>query len=936
MRRFWNRVGPTWDDGVAFGMALLLLVAMAIPVFAAWDSLEGTVVSRGLLAALVAILLGLASVVGGFRQYRIGHVWAVILGVAGAMGLLVWSSKVNQVWSPVARRVGTQEWQWLSLAGVLGIIGLFVALAVFMLALQSLTSWLVGRQRAVKFERRKLLVPTAASVIVVILVRNFYVNLGSSSQYVSGPLIWGQLVIFIVLLIGLLILCSRVTGIKGRFGLLFAWGTIIFCGGFVETAGSRALGGSPVLAAVSLCLILGIVLLIFPPRLDRGDSTDEEGSDKRSGVSWLFGVPLILLVLGSVVMNYSVNCVSLLQGQSINVALMSRSMGHDQGTQLDVLYDKNSNSNSYVFEFSKTSKADILKRFDPGRAIRQIELRGMPAHVDCESIGRLPALKVHLKQCQVTAKQLNQLASGNSVVFEDVELIDGTEYSWSAPTSWEFVKPKPGQIEGLLAPIEDDSLLNSITVERGEISVGDWAELVRVSQGVSVKTAGTKLPAREIVVRAQSTHESLANISIALVANPAHDEFSEQAKLLILLNDQVDFTALWMNYSGMPTRSHLKKMLVGAGALVFRDLRPGQLAQAFAKVERFSGISKIDIKRSRLSEEDWLVLGRITSAYGVPVQVSAYSFPDGFIDQWVQQQSGSLARMTVQKILDAQGKHELGVYWKMAQGTDITFGTETLRTSGLKGESLWNAAWALRLINDFHCRSLLLKYATLEAADREELTQYLRSGNWVMEEDEFGNPVSLYWPFLVRSEDLKRFAELVELRRLFLCPEWVNLGVIKWETDLSSIAALVNLEELRISPWIRPTNLSFLDELPNLRVLELTVGNKSLNSFSLQHAHALEELILYGVPNERVFRELIKVKSLKKLTIVETESVAGFDPKKAEKFLKVRRPDLELEFFSPGVYWASHSEEFQQHRQKIIAELVRGESDETGEEESAR
>ncbi len=117
------------------------------------------------------------------------------------------------------------------------------------------------------------------------------------------------------------------------------------------------------------------------------------------------------------------------------------------------------------------------------------------------------------------------------------------------------------------------------------------------------------------------------------------------------------------------------------------------------------------------------------------------------------------------------------------------------------------------------------------------------------------------------------------------------------QVDLGPIQRLVNLERLVLPAGLKVPDFSFLQRLKNLQHLQFDCGVQGQVPLSAKQCPRLESVRLFGKPSTSLLQELAKIKTLGKVTMVDSPNyfIAEGDRQKARRLLA---PRVELEFLS--------------------------------------
>ncbi|MEM9944073.1 MAG: hypothetical protein AAF939_21130, partial [Planctomycetota bacterium] len=181
--------------------------------------------------------------------------------------------------------------------------------------------------------------------------------------------------------------------------------------------------------------------------------------------------------------------------------------------------------------------------------------------------------------------------------------------------------------------------------------------------------------------------------------------------------------------------------------------------------------------------------------------------------------------------------------------------------------------------------------------------------------------------------------QFLALKDLSFDESWVQSGNKNGEFAFNiDVSRLQNLERLWLSRNSVATDLSILVPLKKLRFLQCTIPESSGVGFD--RLLNLENLVLYGVPENSILRNLALLKKLKSVTIVDSElqfSDSDFQTPIAVRAPTVANQESRSEFLAkanrilPGVsvkvvsdknYAPETPQKFQEHVNRLRIQLL--------------
>ncbi len=170
-----------------------------------------------------------------------------------------------------------------------------------------------------------------------------------------------------------------------------------------------------------------------------------------------------------------------------------------------------------------------------------------------------------------------------------------------------------------------------------------------------------------------------------------------------------------------------------------------------------------------------------------------------------------------------------------------------------------------------------------------------------------------------------QFKGLENVRVLSFDPAWVE-GMSTGTgngipTDLSSLRSMTNLEELYFEIGFVPEDLSFLNQLPSLKNLQIpSVLRKVTGPIGFDACQTLESITFFGKPDNTTYREILNLKNLKRLVIVNNENDKSLNDQYLVK-LRKKFPSIDADIILPSETETLVPKPFREFRDRKRKEL---------------
>ncbi len=180
---------------------------------------------------------------------------------------------------------------------------------------------------------------------------------------------------------------------------------------------------------------------------------------------------------------------------------------------------------------------------------------------------------------------------------------------------------------------------------------------------------------------------------------------------------------------------------------------------------------------------------------------------------------------------------------------------------------------------------------------------------------------------------LQRLKTMAELKVVSLDLDWLpsfELRILNYRTNLTSLSKLSNLEELYLPRGVFVSDFSFMKNLNKLQHLQvdptITAGisfaPNSTQRFQAKYCLSLKSLVLFSVPDIAMQGELLKIKTLEELTIVDMEQeLTTAENAKDRAAFEQKFQGVNLRIVPEGEYQPDIPLDLQQHVQRIRADV---------------
>ena len=331
----------------------------------------------------------------------------------------------------------------------------------------------------------------------------------------------------------------------------------------------------------------------------------------------------------------------------------------------------------------------------------------------------------------------------------------------------------------------------------------------------------------------------------------------------------------------------------------FRDAKPGAVASFFKAVKCEKQMTYLFLT-TPAANEDWATVEEVSQTAHVYLH---RGWADGFV---MPKADRSLKNIHVY-IYSEREKENFD--------KDVFLNTDIDFSFGGRSDSLENT-WKLLIFrgqNDFysHVDSIAVVDKTFEERAKEIGMAY--------QLNEDGTVESLYFPW----GESERFV-LPDLRVLSYDPHWVgieSMGGTGNLVDLGPLKLSPNLEELYLSTTLVPRDLAFLSNLKSLKHLQTpSVVRKVTGPVGFDACQTLESITFLGTPDNQSYREVAKLKSMKRLVIVNVDEEKLLTPEYRDKLAK-KLPGVEVKILEPMETESLVPESFREYRDRMREEM---------------
>ena len=132
---------------------------------------------------------------------------------------------------------------------------------------------------------------------------------------------------------------------------------------------------------------------------------------------------------------------------------------------------------------------------------------------------------------------------------------------------------------------------------------------------------------------------------------------------------------------------------------------------------------------------------------------------------------------------------------------------------------------------------------------------------------------------------------------------------------------LTNLEELYFEKMFIPEDLSFLAGLKSLKHLQIpSVVRKVTGPIGFDACQSLESVTFIGVPDNKSYHEISRLKNLKRLVIVNVDEDPLLTPKYLKK-LQAKLPEVDVKIIPASELESLIPKPFLEYRDRVRKEL---------------
>ena len=340
--------------------------------------------------------------------------------------------------------------------------------------------------------------------------------------------------------------------------------------------------------------------------------------------------------------------------------------------------------------------------------------------------------------------------------------------------------------------------------------------------------------------------------------------------------------------------------VVNPGSLAtieFRDTSPLAVSTFFKAAKCEKKLTWL-LVHGPVANEDWPFVEEVAQS-GV-----VYLYGGWTDDFQLPKQTRSLKKVHVTTAVK-----DVTLFKNLILNTDIVF-----HFGGRLNESP-EAAWNLLMLrgsSEFFNRRLMVASGGLFAEHAKEIGMAYQ-----INDDQSID--SLYFPW---GAD-EAIPALSNLKVLSYDPSWVGLEAMRLNNPIAvgHLKSQTRLEELYFDPMFVPLNLGFLENLPSLKHLQIpSVVRRVTGPVGFDACQSLESITFLGTPDNKSYREVAKLKNLKRLVIVNFDEDSMLSPRYRDK-LAEKLPGVEVELREPTEMEALIPKPFREYRDQVRKEL---------------
>lgn len=345
----------------------------------------------------------------------------------------------------------------------------------------------------------------------------------------------------------------------------------------------------------------------------------------------------------------------------------------------------------------------------------------------------------------------------------------------------------------------------------------------------------------------------------------------------------------------------------------------GQISEFLTGVEAASPLSNLYVSNSEINLDDWKSLVRVAQTCSVSLHQSL--LPEDLMERWQLKEGESISSMSL-----GQLKNQQSLNLKFAQNTDAIVSflpAAEVQGNGLE-DKIYQDYWGMLLLAGHRIESVQDRYETLALprtqgtpSFRKSFLELARQNHWLVSESVSGSLESFYFPSYVPKlvADLRQFPEV---KRISFDDSWVSSNRNYFRdaglVSLDDLKTFTQLESLYLPVRVEPRDLAFLSKMPNLRELAISPRREAVNRPGFEQCLSLESLTLLNSPSRQVLLELVKIPTLKNLTIVDFGY--QFSNPQSQAALRKRFQGVEVEFVPVHLYRPEPPDEFREHRKR--------------------
>ena len=342
-------------------------------------------------------------------------------------------------------------------------------------------------------------------------------------------------------------------------------------------------------------------------------------------------------------------------------------------------------------------------------------------------------------------------------------------------------------------------------------------------------------------------------------------------------------------------------------SISFQDTKPGAI-KAFFDAAKCEGQLNYTIVQTKVGAEDWPAIVNAAQGGG---GVHLYGgLENGFR---VPKNGPSLKRVVLSDFsAEADTGFDYATRRELILDTDIRIGLPAGQQRS--PEFLWKL---MMLRGSIDAYGTEFKFQD----SGKSIHAFAKEAGMAYKVEDNGTIHSLFYPWGSVEPDV---GVLVDLKVLSFDPTWIGAEAFSQRSEFVNtrhLTHMTGLQELYFEQIFVPDNLAFLANLKSLKHIQIpSVVRKVTGAIGFDACQSLESVTFLGIPDNKSYHEISRLKNLKRFTIVNVEDDPILSQRYLEK-LQEKLPEVDVKIIPATEIESLIPKAFLEHRDRVRKEL---------------